>query len=151
MEFFVRCFASLDVEEIQWIIHSIFWGNLFHLSASVTFFLRASKLVSHSKKEDMYFFFLGECGRSGSLRRRKNPHWRMGEKWLVQQTTSNSDRRKSLHRCWGETSLFADSKVFHSSWFCQARRKSKRIWRMKHPCIHYYFSMRSDFIKINIL
>lgn len=75
-----QCFASLDVEGIPWIIHSIFWGNLFQLSASVTFSLRASKFVSHSKKEDVYIFFLLVNAEGvGVWGAEKNPPFKNGE------------------------------------------------------------------------
>lgn len=59
------------VEGIPWIIHSIFLGNLFHLSASVTFFFflffsrtfssPRKKFVSRSGKRKQYFFYYCCC------------------------------------------------------------------------------------------
>lgn len=57
----VRCFASPVVEEIQWIIHSIFRRNLFHLSIRFChFFLASFETVEETCitfKKRRYIFF----------------------------------------------------------------------------------------------
>lgn len=115
------------------------------------FFLASFETCITFKKEDMYFF-LAECGRSGSLRRReKTPI----EEW----GSSDSCSRRHPTPTAANLPIDVEGKLPYSPTLrfytlldsVKPGEKSKRTRRMKHPCIHYYFPMRSDFIKINIL